>query len=319
VTLEGAARGAFERAAPDAAAELLELSLRLTPPELTGEVRRRHLDAGRSHLAAGDVTRGIEHLEEALSISSEGADRAEALWLLAGTAATSGDVARSARLIGDALEQPEVPSPLQAAMLAELSLDEWEMGDPSAAAKAARGAIRSAADEGSPGDPAADMRVGRSRAIAHMAKDDPDAAIASLARALRGIDTMPPSVELGRTLLMLGTLRRRNRQKASARDALQTALEVFGSIGASAWTERATSEMARIGGRPPARGELTPTEHRVAALAAAGRTNREIADTLFTSVRTVEGHLSHIYAKLGIRSRTELAVFFEPPEDRSQP
>jgi DNA-binding NarL/FixJ family response regulator len=163
------------------------------------------------------------------------------------------------------------------------------------------------------------MRVGRSRAIAHMAKDDPDAAIASLARALRGIDTMPPSVELGRTLLMLGSLRRRNRQKASARDALQTALEVFGSIGASAWTERATSEMARIGGRPPARGELTPTEHRVAALAAAGRTNREIADTLFTSVRTVEGHLSHIYAKLGIRSRTELAVFFEPPEDRSQP
>ena len=56
---------------------------------------------------------------------------------------------------------------------------------------------------------------------------------------------------------------------------------------------------------------LTAVEERVARLAAAGRTNREIAATLFMSVRTVEGHLSHIYAKLGIRSRTELALFFD--------
>ena len=53
----------------------------------------------------------------------------------------------------------------------------------------------------------------------------------------------------------------------------------------------------------------------MARLAVAGRTNREIAATLFMSVRTVEGHLSHIYAKLGIRSRTELTVFFDPDDD----
>jgi DNA-binding NarL/FixJ family response regulator len=52
----------------------------------------------------------------------------------------------------------------------------------------------------------------------------------------------------------------------------------------------------------------------VVRLAAAGRTNREIARTLSVSVRTVEGHLSHAYAKLGLRSRTELAVFFEPTD-----
>ncbi len=57
----------------------------------------------------------------------------------------------------------------------------------------------------------------------------------------------------------------------------------------------------------------------MARLAAAGRTNREIAATLFMSVRTVEGHLSHIYAKLGIRSRTELALFFDPDDEDPQP
>ena len=53
----------------------------------------------------------------------------------------------------------------------------------------------------------------------------------------------------------------------------------------------------------------------MATLAVAGRTNREIADTLFMSVRTVEGHLSHIYRKLGIRSRTELGLFWDPDDE----
>jgi DNA-binding CsgD family transcriptional regulator len=68
-------------------------------------------------------------------------------------------------------------------------------------------------------------------------------------------------------------------------------------------------------------GELSPVERRVARLAAAGRTNKEIADALFLSARTVAGHLSHVYGKLGVRSRTELALFDElmrDPEPHSQ-
>lgn len=64
--------------------------------------------------------------------------------------------------------------------------------------------------------------------------------------------------------------------------------------------------MGRIGGRRREPG-LTPAERRVATLVAEGRTNREVASALFLAERTVASHLSHVYAKLGVRSRTELA------------
>jgi DNA-binding CsgD family transcriptional regulator len=63
----------------------------------------------------------------------------------------------------------------------------------------------------------------------------------------------------------------------------------------------------RQAARPGRAGELTPTERRVAELAATGRSNKEIAQSLFVTINTVEGHLSHAYAKLGIRSRAQLA------------
>ena len=72
-------------------------------------------------------------------------------------------------------------------------------------------------------------------------------------------------------------------------------------------TEKARAELGAIGGRRR-ESELTAAERRVATLAAEGRTNREVAAALFVGERTVETHLSHIYAKLGVRSRTELAV-----------
>ncbi len=78
-------------------------------------------------------------------------------------------------------------------------------------------------------------------------------------------------------------------------------------MGAAVWAERTQAELRRISGRAAAGGGLTPTEQRVADLVAEGRTNREVAAALFVSDRTVEGHLSHIYSKLGVRSRTELA------------
>jgi DNA-binding CsgD family transcriptional regulator len=135
-------------------------------------------------------------------------------------------------------------------------------------------------------------------------------ALISAESAVELCGSLPLPFERGRCLLTLGVLRRRDRQKRDARDALGRALELFETLGARIWAERAREELARISGRRASLTELTESETRVVRLAAAGRTNQEIGQTLSMSVRTVEGHLSHAYAKLGLRSRTELAVFF---------
>jgi DNA-binding CsgD family transcriptional regulator len=109
-----------------------------------------------------------------------------------------------------------------------------------------------------------------------------------------------------RAFLALGIVRRRARQKRPARDAIQAALAGFEQLGAATWAEKARNELGAIGGRTREEG-LTPAERRVAALVAEGRTNREVAASLFLAERTVASHLTHIYAKLGVRSRTELA------------
>jgi len=151
----------------------------------------------------------------------------------------------------------------------------------------------------------------RYRGLLAAADGDFQAAFASLDRALKEQERLPMPFELGRTMLVLGAIRRRAKQKRPAREALEEALAIFERLGAPQWADKARAELARIGGRRSAAGQLTEAETRVAKLAAAGRTNREIADALFMSVRTVEGHLSHAYGKLGVRSRTELALFFD--------
>jgi DNA-binding CsgD family transcriptional regulator len=109
-----------------------------------------------------------------------------------------------------------------------------------------------------------------------------------------------------RAQLALGIALRRLRKRRAARNAIEAALEGFDTLGASTWAERARGELGRIGGRTRKEG-LTPAERRVAALVVEGRTNQEVAAALFLGERTVASHLTHIYAKLGIRSRTELA------------
>ena len=100
---------------------------------------------------------------------------------------------------------------------------------------------------------------------------------------------------------------RRTRRRREARATLEKALALFEQIGAALWAERARGELRRISGRAPTTGALTPAEERVAALVAEGKTNREVAAALFVSDRTVEGHLSRIFGKLGVRHRAELA------------
>jgi DNA-binding CsgD family transcriptional regulator len=152
----------------------------------------------------------------------------------------------------------------------------------------------------------------RCRALALAARGDLEAASAAAARALREHDVLPLPFELGRSLLVSGTVGRRAKRKKEGRETLTKALEIFEGLGATVWADRTRAELARIGGRAPSSVALTPTEDRIAALVATGSTNKEVADALFVSVHTVEANLKRIYRKLGIRSRTELASRFPP-------
>jgi DNA-binding CsgD family transcriptional regulator len=112
-----------------------------------------------------------------------------------------------------------------------------------------------------------------------------------------------------RTLLALGRGLRRAKRWGAARQALQEAVAVLEELGSPGWAAEAASELARVGARRPSPvGELTSAEQRVAELAAAGNSNKEIARNLHVTVSTVEAHLSRAYAKLGVRSRTQLAA-----------
>ncbi len=158
-------------------------------------------------------------------------------------------------------------------------------------------------------------RLGRERVLAHVtrcrglvaaARGNVDEAVSLLEHAVARHDGVGDAFGRARALLALGIVLRRARQKRPAREAIHAALGGFEQLGAATWVEKAGAELGRIGGRIREEG-LTAAERRVAVLVAAGRTNREVAAELFLGERTVAGHLTRVYAKLGVRSRTELA------------
>jgi DNA-binding CsgD family transcriptional regulator len=148
-------------------------------------------------------------------------------------------------------------------------------------------------------------QVTRCRGLVAAHRGDVERALALLERADAQHEEVGDPFGRARALLALGVGRRRARQKRAARDAIDAALAGFETIGAAGWAAKARAERGRIGGRTRAAG-LTPAERRVAELVAEGRTNREVAEALVLGERTVETHLTHIYGKLGVRSRTEL-------------
>jgi DNA-binding CsgD family transcriptional regulator len=129
-----------------------------------------------------------------------------------------------------------------------------------------------------------------------------------LERAVACGRRLPEPFELGRSLLALGAAQRRARHKRLAATTLREALDLFERLPAPLWAVRARRELARIGGRRIADGALTETERRIVVLAAAGRSNAEVARELALSTKTVEWNLSKAYRKLGVRSRSQLAA-----------
>jgi DNA-binding CsgD family transcriptional regulator len=137
----------------------------------------------------------------------------------------------------------------------------------------------------------------------------PDHAGRLLRTAAGDFERLGLRFDAARSLLALGRVQRRAKQWRAARDALASASSSFEQLGSPGWAELARAEQERVPGRRPATsGELTPTERRVVELAAGGLANKQIATTLFVTVHTVEVHLAHAYAKLGVRSRGQLAA-----------
>jgi DNA-binding CsgD family transcriptional regulator len=163
-----------------------------------------------------------------------------------------------------------------------------------------------------------DVTLPRTRAIVLAAEGD-------LRGALEAIESLDLDtgarlpLELGWTWLVKGRLHRRAKQRRAAADAFAQAAAVFERLGAVPWAERAHNELDVVGPRRRAPDELTATELRVAELAAAGITNREIARAVFMSEKTVEAHIARVYRRLGIHSRAELGAWMAGKPGSSLP
>ena len=149
--------------------------------------------------------------------------------------------------------------------------------------------------------------VTRCRGLVAAARGDIGEAVTLLGDAVARHGALGDTFGRTRAQLALGATLRRARQRRAARETLEAALGGFESLGAATWVERSREELGRISGRTR-EDTLTAAERRVATLVAEGRTNHEVATALFLADRTVASHLTRIYAKLGVRSRTELAA-----------
>jgi DNA-binding CsgD family transcriptional regulator/tetratricopeptide (TPR) repeat protein len=259
---------------------------------------------------AGDVDAGREHAERALAIAARTNGRpAEhfaraALGLLEQSVGRPAEVARALGPLVGFLRAEEIAEPGTARVVPDQVEALIALGDLAAAEEllgwfegnARRLDRRSAL-----------AAAARCRGLLAGARGDVDGAVAELQGALELHKGVPIPLEQSRTQLAYGSALRRARRKAAAREALEAAHVGFDRLGAGAWAARAEAELGRLGGRPPSTGALTPTERRVAELVAQGLQTKQVAGRLFVSPKTVEGHLSRIYTKLGVHSRTELA------------
>ena len=149
-----------------------------------------------------------------------------------------------------------------------------------------------------------------------------DVAVDLLRQATEALAACGALVEKARAMTDLGAAIRRDGRPAEARPILRDAVRLAEEVGASVVGQLARAELRVAGGRAPTRPSrptdpLTPSERRIAELAAAGRGNRQIADALFITVKAVEWHLGNTYRKLGISGRAELTGLLDKVVDAS--
>jgi DNA-binding CsgD family transcriptional regulator len=153
---------------------------------------------------------------------------------------------------------------------------------------------------------------------------DPDRSASAFDDAVAAAERLGWPLETARTELLYGERLRRDRRRKDARWHLARAADIFDALGARPWAERARQEHDATGERAarrrePDRGQqLTPQELRVARVVAQGASNREAAAHLFISAKTVEMHLSSIYRKLRVSSRTQMVARLSAAQDTGQ-
>jgi DNA-binding CsgD family transcriptional regulator len=142
-------------------------------------------------------------------------------------------------------------------------------------------------------------------------------------QAIAQHEQTPDTFELARTRLAYGERLRRARNRVLAREQLRAAADIFERLGARPWADRARAELAATGETrrprdPSTVDELTPQELQISLLLTAGKTTRETAAALFLSPKTVEYHLRHVYQKLGVNSRDQLARILASPAHQDE-
>jgi DNA-binding CsgD family transcriptional regulator len=162
--------------------------------------------------------------------------------------------------------------------------------------------------------PWARASASRCGAVVRLVSGYDEGAAARLADAAASYGKLGLRFDRARSLLWLGQAARRARKRTAARRALETASAEFDALGSPGWAGQARAELDLLGARRAASaGSLTAAEQRVVDLAASGLSNKQIARRLFVAVHTVEVHLAHAYAKLGVHSRAQLASRLASP------
>ncbi|GAA1879072.1 LuxR family transcriptional regulator [Paeniglutamicibacter psychrophenolicus] len=251
------------------------------------------------------------HAEESTVLAVKNSAHLARLWAMFAIAdleAATGDAARAIEAYTGLEKVLEEVGVKDADLMPGAELVEcWcRLGDKARAGNVAEGFLAAAEAKGQP------WALARAHRALAMAGDEADA-VAGFERALAFHAQTPDLFEAARTKLAYGSWLRRSRRRIDARVVLREALDGFERLGAVPWSDRAAAELNATGETAMRReagalGRLTPQEHQIAALLATGKTTRVAAEGLFLSPKTVEYHLRHIYLKLGIHSREELAA-----------
>ncbi len=213
--------------------------------------------------------------------------------------------------VGDLFERLRSPSPSTAPWRSDAALAQLALGQETAARALAADEVALAKAFG------AHRALGIALHAAGLSEGG-SSGIELLRQATGILGGSGAKLEHARVLADLGAALRRAGQRAESREILRPALDLAHRCGALALTERTRTELIAAGGRPrrlvlSGLESLTPSERRVAQLAAAGLSNREIAQQLFVTTRTVEGHLTHAYQKLAITTREQLPAALAGP------